>query len=600
MSAWGDETLNEVARQARLRCRLLHPNINAFLGYTEFPSLCLVSSWAPNGSLESVLSRAVGGHLLPASFGRRLARDVAAGLAYLHSLRPALIHRALSTRKVLLDGQLRAVISDFTLAASVVEVGPDFKREQRVVDPPRLTVPPAPWAAPEVRQGRAYGLSCDLYSWAVVARQIADKCERDTRPVVEEGLLARCLLVEAGARPTSDEVLSVCEAAVAVAVQLPDESVFGVGLKESLPGDSTSEGWQIAPKFKLAHEYLEYGDFVAEGGFSEIYRGTYKGRAVAIKKLKTWLLGDETLLEFQKEAEVLASLYHPNILVMVGITTFPSLSIVTPWAERGSLDRYIYKQDNALPAALACRIQLGIARGALYLHSVRILHRDIKAANVLLGKYFNPRLADFGLSVRKQVPKQARSSKPGSDELNVSLDAAPVAPVVHASPPRTPQHLSASRFVSSPFLPSAASSTDPHHNRPARHASRLAALLGDREEGGGGGTTVAESHPLGTWPWQAPEVMQCQPHSEACDVYALGVTMWELWARKPPFALLSAEDYEARSASNAVYRPPMSAIAHSPQDVQLLVARCWLSDPASRPQMSQVVQTLSAVVAALD
>jgi hypothetical protein len=57
--------------------------------------------------------------------------------------------------------------------------------------------------------------------------------------------------------------------------------------------------------------------------------------------LQTWLLGDETLLEFQREAEVLASLFHANILVMVGITVFPSLCIVTPWAERGALDRYL-------------------------------------------------------------------------------------------------------------------------------------------------------------------------------------------------------------------------------------------------------------------
>lgn len=61
----------------------------------------------------------------------------------------------------------------------------------------------------------------------------------------------------------------------------------------------------------------------------------------------------------------------------MGITTFPSLCIVTPWAERGSLERYLYDPANPLPSELACRIQLGIARGALYLHSVRIIHRDM-------------------------------------------------------------------------------------------------------------------------------------------------------------------------------------------------------------------------------
>ena len=79
-------------------------------------------------------------------------------------------------------------------------------------------------------------------------------------------------------------------------------------------------------------------------------------------------------------------------------------------------------------------------------------------------------------------------------------------------------------------------------------------------------------------------------------MYALGMTLWELWARRPPFALLGHEEMERLSAARAVYRPPLAALAHAPQDVQLLVARCWLTDPAARPQMSQVVQTLAAVV----
>ncbi len=150
LRAWGEATINEVARQARLRCRLMHPNINSFLGFTEFPSLCLVSAWAPNGSLEQLLSQP---HKLPIAVGQHLIRDLAAGIAYLHSLRPGLVHRAISTRKVLISGQLTAVISDFTLSASLVEEGPDFHRTLKVIDPPRLQRPPGPWAAPEVRDG---------------------------------------------------------------------------------------------------------------------------------------------------------------------------------------------------------------------------------------------------------------------------------------------------------------------------------------------------------------------------------------------------------------------------------------------------------------
>jgi serine/threonine protein kinase len=408
--AWGETLLEEVARQARLRCRLMHPNINSFLGFTEFPSLCLVSGWAPNGSLEELLARVKPAKSLPPLAGLALMRDVACGVAYLHSQRPGLVHRAISTRKVLLSGQLQGIISDFTLSASLEEEGVDFRRTVKVVDPPRMMRPPAPWAAPEVREGRElrlkkwgkrlfvnrekkirYGPSCDVYSWGMVAQAVFDVCFEE---VGMKDLVEQCVRVRAEERPGSDSVVAACEerlrhvreggaqksALQALDWPKDDEECsrrFGVYRREELPGDTATDGWLVAPKFKLAYDDLDIGDMVAEGGFSEIYRGSYKGRSVAIKKLKTWLLGEDTLLEFQKEAEVLASLFHPNILVMVGITVFPSLCIVTPWAERGSLDRYLYHHENPLSVSLACKIQRGIARGALYLHSVHILHRDI-------------------------------------------------------------------------------------------------------------------------------------------------------------------------------------------------------------------------------
>lgn len=219
------------------------------------------------------------------------------------------------------------------MAASVVEEGPAFARVRRVVPAPRSSPPPPPWAAPEQLAKRSYGLSCDVFAWGVIAQQVGAVCDV---AVANKEIVERCLLADPSSRPDSDEVMGVCEAQLGVAGKLiePDEAVWGVGLKEPIPGDVTSEGWQIAPKFKLAHEDLDYGDQVAEGGFSEIYKGTYKGRQVAIKKLKTWLLGDDTLVEFQKEAEVLASLFHPNILVMVRRVDLAlcALTLLVRWA----------------------------------------------------------------------------------------------------------------------------------------------------------------------------------------------------------------------------------------------------------------------------
>lgn len=260
-----------MARQAQVRCRLLHPNINSFLGYTEFPSLCLVSSWAPNGSLEQLLVRAAQ-HRLPAGAAAGLLRDVAAGIAYLHSLRPGLVHRAISTRKILLTDQLRAVISDFTLSASLVEEGPDFRRVLRVIDPPRLHRPPAPWAAPEVQEGRElsrrvwfvvllivlerYGPPCDVFSWGVVAKAVL-AASAGVGGALDE-LAARCTAPAPEGRPSADEVAGAAEeAAAAGGADWPgdDEACarsWGVWRREQPPGEQTSGGWLIAPKFKLA------------------------------------------------------------------------------------------------------------------------------------------------------------------------------------------------------------------------------------------------------------------------------------------------------------------------------------------------------------
>ena len=108
-------------------------------------------------------------------------------------------------------------------------------------------------------------------------------------------------------------------------------------------------------------------------------------------------------------------------------------------------------------------------------------------------------------------------------------------------------------------------------------------------------SNVATTHALGTWPWQAPEVMQCRPHSELCDVYALGVTLWEMWARRPPYSLLDRDERERLTDEHAVYRPPLATVSEAPRDVQFLIATCWQTEPRDRPTMAKVVEALSRI-----
>jgi serine/threonine-protein kinase TNNI3K len=160
-----------------------------------------------NNSLEGLLAKASPSQKLPEAFARQLVKDVAAGISYLHSLKPALIHRMLSTRKVLLDGDMRAIITDFTLSASRETKGPDFARMTKIVDPPNVQKPVAPWAAPELLAKRPYSLPVDVYSWGVVVQHIA---AASSGTIAEMSLIDDCLRPQANERPTADEVLGRC------------------------------------------------------------------------------------------------------------------------------------------------------------------------------------------------------------------------------------------------------------------------------------------------------------------------------------------------------------------------------------------------------
>ncbi|KAI6124891.1 kinase-like domain-containing protein [Pisolithus croceorrhizus] len=143
-------------------------------------------------------------------------------------------------------------------------------------------------------------------------------------------------------------------------------------------------------------------DWVAvRGGYATVFRGVLNptGRRVAIKTARGGLPGDEeTINRILREVHLWSKLHHENILPLLGITTdFDStMSIVSPWMERGDARRYV--QDIAIDPRPLIE---GIARGLRYLHDLEpgtVFHGDLKGANVLISDDGRPLLADFGFS----------------------------------------------------------------------------------------------------------------------------------------------------------------------------------------------------------
>ncbi|KAG8656352.1 hypothetical protein MANES_04G126425v8 [Manihot esculenta] len=135
---------------------------------------------------------------------------------------------------------------------------------------------------------------------------------------------------------------------------------------------------------------------LGEGGFGQVFKATLDGEEVAIKKLKIIKL--ENKLE---ESEFLTCVNHPNIVKMIGLCREGSDRVlVLEFVPNKTLTYHLHDEKNkTLDWPTRMKIALESANGLLYLHQDRkIIHRDMKADNILLDNDFNAKVADFSLS----------------------------------------------------------------------------------------------------------------------------------------------------------------------------------------------------------
>ncbi|XP_042758064.1 putative proline-rich receptor-like protein kinase PERK6 isoform X1 [Lactuca sativa] len=147
---------------------------------------------------------------------------------------------------------------------------------------------------------------------------------------------------------------------------------------------------------------------IGDGGFGMVHKGELskdgQTRTVAIKRLNQD--GYQGNNEFRNELEMVSSFHHPNIIAFIGYCDEANeMIIVYDYAKNGSLDHYLQKPDKmrSLTWAQRLKICLGAAKGLKYLHSGlgehnRVIHRDMKSANILLDDNLEAKICDFGLS----------------------------------------------------------------------------------------------------------------------------------------------------------------------------------------------------------
>ncbi|KAL7592373.1 probable receptor-like serine/threonine-protein kinase At5g57670 [Lactuca sativa] len=144
-------------------------------------------------------------------------------------------------------------------------------------------------------------------------------------------------------------------------------------------------------------------NIVGIGGYSEVYKGDLQnGQVIAVKKLAKDNKDQNKEKEFLMELGILGHIHHPNTASLVGCCVENGLYLVFNYYPNGTLSSALHgKTKKHINWPERYKIALGIARGLHYLHTCckhRIIHRDIKASNVLLDLDFEPQISDFGLA----------------------------------------------------------------------------------------------------------------------------------------------------------------------------------------------------------
>ncbi|KAI6704875.1 hypothetical protein NL676_007837 [Syzygium grande] len=171
--------------------------------------------------------------------------------------------------------------------------------------------------------------------------------------------------------------------------------------------DGTTKDQEL-PLFDITTIKAATGDFAStnklgQGGFGPVYKGRLaSGQEVAVKRLsKSSGQGSQ---EFKNEVMLIAKLQHRNLVKLLGCCiSQEERMLIYEYLPNKSLDCFIFNEAKRtnLDWNQRFKIILGIARGVLYLHQdsrLKIIHRDLKASNVLLDVALHPKISDFGMA----------------------------------------------------------------------------------------------------------------------------------------------------------------------------------------------------------
>ena len=311
---------------------------------------------------------------------------------------------------------------------------------------------------------------------------------------------------------------------------------------------------------------------LGRGGMGEVHlaRDLQLGRKVAIKLIRGERVGsDDAIQQFLFEARTTAQFSHPHIVTLHGAGKFDGMPYVVLEYLEGQ-DLRARMNERRLGGGEIARIGAAIADALQEAHRHRVLHRDLKPANVFLARDGRLRVVDFGLATLVHEGDSVGEARPALARITGS---------------------------------SSSSSSSSNGGEPSSPEAETADLALDE---------TAESHPAlntetaelpaeqprriaGTPPYMAPEQWRGAGITEAVDIWALGVILYELAVGARPYA---ADSIDALMRAICSPSPVELAPLHGNASEALitLIGQCLDKDSAARPSASAARQRLEAML----
>lgn len=194
-----------------------------------------------------------------------------------------------------------------------------------------------------------------------------------------------------------------------LAVFLVYKVIYSARKKKRLLSDTGESSHPLVQAFLFENKYddqidmteIKLGARIGKGSFGEVYLGIWQGTTIAVKKLPAHRITEQFLKEFTREANLMKSLRHPNVLQFLGASLNPpDICIITEYMPLGSLNKLLHDKNIEITWEMKRKMAIDSAKGMAYLHyrTPSIIHRDLKSHNLLVDEGWKVKVCDFGLS----------------------------------------------------------------------------------------------------------------------------------------------------------------------------------------------------------